>query len=170
MHIDVHFGCYPHDSHLTQRTQGVQGLTHHGRYAGGLHRVVSPAAGSGLDLLDHVYLLAIESMGSTQLKGQLQTAIMHVHCKNLLAASDLRRHDRTQAYRATAIDGNRRTKLGFQAIEHRTGAGLNATAQRPQQLQVDLLVDFHHIALMGNNMCAEGGLAEKGVNIGVSLV
>ena len=85
-----------------------------------------------------------------QLKGQLQAIVMHIHREDLLATRYLRRHDRTQAYSAAAIDRDGGAEPRLQAVEHGEGLGLSAF-----QLDADntalaegVLDDRHNIIAM----------------------
>src|SRR5690606_29898732 len=138
VHIDVHFRGYANDGCLTQRTQGVQTLADHWRYASGLHCVVSTTLGGFLDFLDHIHLLAIEGMSSTQLQSQFQSTVMYIHREDLLAAGDLRRHDRAQPHCATAINRNAGAEFRLETIEYSASAGLDTTAQRSHQREIHI--------------------------------
>ena len=141
----------------------MHALAHHRRHTRALHRVMHPAPAGLSNLLHHVHLFAIERMGRAQLAGQLQATVMHVHRKDLLAAGNLRRHDRTQTHRTAAVHRDAGTERRLQAIEHRACTGLDTAAQRPQQSQVHLLVHLHHVALVGHHMAAKGRLAKEGM-------
>ena len=75
--------------------------------------------------------------------------------------SDARRHHRRKAHGADAEHGDRRSRADAQRIEHRAGACLKAAAERPQQFQRRVLAHFYCVALVGEGVGAEGGLAEE---------
>lgn len=62
---------------------------------------------------------------------------------------------------AAAKHHNRFPNHRFQAVEHRPAAGLDAAAQRAEQVEIDLRVDHHGVAGAGDHILAEGRLAKE---------
>ncbi|MNF72278.1 hypothetical protein D3C84_542500 [compost metagenome] len=100
-------------------------------------------------------------MGGAQLPGQFQPVGVQVHGDNGRAASDPRRHDCRQPNRADAENDDAAADFRPERVEHRACTGLDATAQWTEQREIDVLRHFHRIALGGQRVSGERGLAEE---------
>src|SRR5262249_32754947 len=64
--------------------------------------------------------------------------------------------------RAHSEDGERISRFRPHRIKYCTGARLPAAGKRSEKLQRGILLDFHHVAFVGDGVGCEGGLLEEG--------
>ena len=83
-----------------------------------------------------------------------------------LAAHDTRGHDRRQTDAADAEDRDRVAEAGLEDVDDGAEAGQEAAAQRPEQAQIDVGIHHGDLALIGDGVGGEGGLAEEHAQIG----
>src|SRR5690606_36878278 len=98
-----------------------------------LYCIMKAATRNCLDFLYHIYIFAIQNMGSTEFLCQFQPVVVYIDCNDIEAACNFRSHYCTQSDGATAKNSNRRAEFRFQAVQYRPGPCLNTASKRPKQ-------------------------------------
>jgi hypothetical protein len=101
-----------------------------------------------------------ERVGSAELPSQLESDRVPVYGDDRVAPLDDGGQDGSQADGAHAEHGDRAAVARLQHVQHRAGAGLDATAQRRQHLEWEGPVDRHDVVHPGDAMLGPRGLPE----------
>ena len=153
-------GC-AQDRRRSPLAERLDALLDEGRQSGGVERVVGTSAGDPSDLVDRIGLRSVDRVGGAQFPGQLESGRNHVDCDDGGRAGDVGRHDRAEADGARAGDDEAGAGADAQRTQHRAGAGLDAAAQRAEQLQRRVVADLDGVGLVGDGEGGEGGLARR---------
>src|SRR5262245_25267153 len=116
-----------------------------------------------LRLRDHVGACpVVDYVRGTERLHEREPRLVHVDSDDRLASGYFSCHQAGQADGAHSEDGERIAWFGLHRIKYCTGARLPAAGERSEKFQRGILLDFHHVAFVGDGVGCEGGLLEEG--------
>ena len=133
----------------------------HFRPACGFQRKIHAAVGDGLHRRHGIFIFAVNGVGGAQIPRQRQAGFINIHGDKGGGTAKFGGQQSAQAHRSGAPSGKAGSRRHFQHIHHRTCAGLNAAAQRPQIFKRRTGIHFHGIAFAADGIAGKRRLGKK---------
>ncbi|MNJ54666.1 hypothetical protein D3C77_501180 [compost metagenome] len=108
-----------------------------------------------------VALAAVNHVGSAKLERKLQTRRHHIDGDDRRGTGDLSGKYRRKAHSPTTKGCKGAARGHFQRVDHRTGAGLDAAAERAQQLDGSFFGDANGVVFAPQCVGGKRGLGEE---------